>query len=251
MDAAFTRLANMAIAMNRSCIKKIRRLSQPILRSLFLVSLLPALNGCALLFPTQAGESLAHFPEAAPQPGEPAPALEVRSLDGSKTTLAELVGERPIVLQLGSHSCPVYRYRRFDVFRLQRDYTDRVDFVVVYTTEAHPDGAASPYRDREWLSFPNWITNTRVPQPDTLGERISQAQWSSDNLDRSDLILVDELDNTTWKTYGSAPSPAFVIDTEGFIVLTQPWIEPRAIRAALDQLLAEPDQPDDFDRNRL
>ncbi|TVQ28992.1 MAG: hypothetical protein EA370_15850 [Wenzhouxiangella sp.] len=210
---------------------------------MLIVCLLSALSGCALLFPTRAGESLAHFPEMAPEPGQPAPELEVRRLDGNKTTLADLVGDRPIVLQLGSHSCPVFRYRRFDIFRLQRDYADRVDFVVVYTTEAHPVGTVSPYRDREWLSFPNWITNTRVPQPETLDERIAQAQWSSSEMNRSDLILVDELDNATWKTYGAAPSPAFVIDTAGLIVLTQPWIEPRGIREILDQLLGDRNQP--------
>ncbi len=194
-------------------------------------------SGCALLFPIEAGEELAHFPETAPEPGQPAPELEVRRLDGSTVSLSELVGDQPIVLQLGSHSCPVYRYRRFDIFKLQRDYQDRVQFVVVYTTEAHPVGASSPYRDHEWLSFPNWITGTRVSQPATLAERIAQAQWSSSALKREDLILVDEIDNQTWKTYGAAPSPAFVIDNEGVVVLRQPWVEPKGIRLALDQLL--------------
>jgi len=194
-------------------------------------------SGCALLFPTQAGEELAHFSEMAPESGQLAPELEVRRLDGSVVTLTELVGDQPILLQLGSHSCPVYRYRRFDIFKLQRDYQDRVQFVVVYTTEAHPVGANSPYRDHEWLSFPNWITGTRVPQPATLAERIAQAQWSSSTLKREDLILVDELDNRAWETYGAAPSPAFVINSAGVVVLSQPWVEPKGIRQALDQLL--------------
>ncbi len=194
-------------------------------------------SGCALLFPTEAGDSLSHFPEMAPEPGQPAPELQVRHLDGSEATLAQLIGEKPIVLQLGSHSCPVYRYRRFDIFKLQREYADQVNFVVIYTTEAHPVGAHSPYRDREWLSFPNWITNTRVPQPETLEQRLSQAEWSSATLERPDLILVDELDNTTWKSYGAAPSAAFVIDTNGLIVLRQPWVEPHGIRETLDRLL--------------
>ena len=208
-----------------------------IARLLLLAGIVLVNSGCALLFPTEAGESLAHFPGMAPEAGQPAPELEVRRLDGSEVALSELVGEKPIVLQLGSHSCPVYRYRRFDIFKLQRDYRDQVHFVVVYTTEAHPVGANSPYRDREWLSFPNWITNTRVPQPETLEERIAQAEWSSTTLERKDLILVDELNDSTWASYGAAPSAAFVIDTEGFIVLRQPWVKPNGIRETLDRLI--------------
>lgn len=212
--------------------------SKTIARILLIAGTVLVNSGCVLLFPTEAGESLSHFPEMAPEPGQPAPELEVRRLDGSEVELSELVGEKPIVLQLGSHSCPVYRYRRFDIFKLQRDYRDRVHFVVVYTTEAHPVGSNSPYRDREWLSFPNWITNTRVPQPESFDERLAQAEWSSTTLNRQDLILVDEFDNHTWKSYGSAPSAAFVIDINGIIVLRQPWVEPHGIRDALDQLLA-------------
>lgn len=63
--------------------------------------------------------------------------------------LSAIIGEQPVVLQLGSHSCPVYRYRRFDIFALQREYADRADFVVVYTQEAHPVRSDSPYRDEE------------------------------------------------------------------------------------------------------
>lgn len=206
----------------------------------FLVALVMFVHsGCALMFPTEAGEDLAHFSEQAPSAGDPAPGLQARSLDGEAVDISGITGDRPVVLQLGSHSCPVYRYRRFDIFDLQRDYAARVDFVVVYTQEAHPVGSDSPYRDGEWLSFPNWITNTRVTQPGTLGERLARADWSRRQLDRDDRILVDDMDNMTWARYGAAPSAAFVIDSEGRIVLAQPWVEPAGIRDALDRLLSD------------
>ncbi len=206
-------------------------------RILLLATIVLIHSGCALLFPTEAGESLAHFESMAPAPGEPAPELDVRLLNGESVALHDLIGQRPVVLQLGSHSCPVYRYRRFDLFKLQRAFKDQVDFVVVYTTEAHPVGAASPYRDEEWLSFPNWITNTRVSQTSNLSERLERAAWSTHELDRQDLILVDTMNDATWKRYGAAPSAAFVIDANGVIVLAQPWVEPEGIRQALQNLL--------------
>lgn len=202
-----------------------------------LVAVLILQSGCALMFPTEAGEDLAHFDEQAPQAGQPAPELDVRNLQGERVDLSAIIGNRPVVLQLGSHSCPVYRYRRFDLFDLQREYADRADFVVIYTQEAHPVGSDSPYRDEEWLSFPNWITNTRVTQPTSLNERLARADWSRRELARDDRILVDGMENRTWSNYGAAPSAAFVIDRDGRVVLAQPWVEPDGIRSALDELL--------------
>ncbi len=206
-------------------------------RWLFLLVVLSFQSGCALLFPIEAGEELAHFKDEAPATGSLAPELHARYQDGSPVVLSELVGERPIVLQLGSHSCPVYRYRRFDLFKIQTDYEGLVDFIVVYTTEAHPVGSNSPYRDEEWVSGFNRLTRTLVSQPATMEERIDRAAWSTEKLGRDDLVVIDGMGNLTWQTYGSAPSPAFVIDTDGMIVLRQPWVEPRGIREALDGLL--------------
>ncbi|MEX2499174.1 MAG: deiodinase-like protein [Wenzhouxiangellaceae bacterium] len=213
----------------------------PFVRLVMCVAVVVLHGGCALWFPTEAGDDLAHFEDRAPHPGQPAPNMTVRKLDGSEVDLVELFGNRPVVLQLGSHSCPVYRYRRFDMAKLQDAYRDRVDFVVVYTTEAHPDGAPSPYRDEEWLTFFNWITNTRVPQTGNIDERIDQAAWSTRELERSDLVVVDEMDDLAWRAYGAAPSAAFVVDSQGNVVLSQPWVEPDGIREALDELLLQAD----------
>lgn len=190
-----------------------------------------------MLFPTEAGETLSHFPEQAPVEGAAAPALEARALDGSPVALADIVSDRPVVLQLGSHSCPVYRYRRFDMAALQEDFGERVDFVVVYTREAHPVGSKSPYADDEWLTFANWITWTRIENPETMQQRLQQARWSTRTLGRDDRVIVDEMDNTTWRNYGAAPSAAFVLDANGNVVLRQPWVDPEAIRQALRHLL--------------
>lgn len=197
------------------------------------------MSGCVLRFPTDAGDDLSHFNDLAPRPGQVAPNVKVRMLDGSEVELFELLQGRPVVLQLGSHSCPVYRYRRFDMFELQDEYRERVDFVVVYTTEAHPVGAPSPYRDEEWLTFINRVTNTRVPQSSTIEQRISQAAWSTRELERTDLVVVDGMENRAWRSFGAAPTAAFVLDGQGNVVLTQPWVEPDGIRAALDRLLRD------------
>lgn len=220
--------------------REARRSATAFARAGSLVVLLLSLHtGCALMFPTEAGEDLPHFNHQAPSAGEAAPEIDARNLEGDLVDLSQLIGDRPVVLQLGSHSCPVYRYRRFDIFDLQHEYGDRVGFVVVYTREAHPVGSPSPYREEEWLTFPNWITNTRVTQPGTMSGRLARAAWSSRELKREDHILVDEIANRTWSNYGAAPSAAFVIDRDGCVVLSQPWVEPQGIRTALDRLLSD------------
>lgn len=191
--------------------------------------------GC---FPQRAGPRLAHFPELAPEVGESAPDFELRSLDGEKVRLSELIGDKPIVVQLGNYSCPVFRYRRGWVDDLVEDFGDRVHFLVVYTLEAHPVGSKSPHADEEWLTIFNRIADVRIPQHETYEERRRQASTSREKLGMSELVLVDQLDNTVWERFGAASSPAFVIDREGRVVLRQPWITPKEIRRALERLLA-------------
>ncbi|MEM9057696.1 MAG: hypothetical protein AAGD86_09475, partial [Pseudomonadota bacterium] len=72
-------------------------------------------SGCALLFPTEAGEELAHFADQAPKVGDTVPDFVLSSTDGATVRMHDLLGDRPIVLQLGSHSCPVYRYRSYEI----------------------------------------------------------------------------------------------------------------------------------------
>jgi hypothetical protein len=205
------------------------------------------LAGCAHLFPVEAGEDLPDFAAQAPAPGQPAPDPLVHDLDGRAVALSALFGRRPVVLQLGSHTCPVYRYRRFDMAGLQEEFAGQVDFVVLYTQEAHPAGSAGPYRDGEWLTWINRVTDTRLDQPASLDARRARAAWSARTLRRQDRIVVDAMDNHGWRSFGAAPSAAFVVDREGRIVLTQPWVEPQGLRRALRRLLsasnAVPDQP--------
>ncbi len=195
-----------------------------------------AVAGC---FPHHAGPRLAHFDETAPRLGEPAPSFKLFDLDGESVELAELIGDRPIVLQLGSHSCPVYRYRRFSMEDLYDEFRDRVHFLLVYTVEAHPVDSKSPYDEGEWDVWWNRLTGVRVRQPSDLESRRAQAEDSNQRLGYQARIIVDEMDDAVWRSYGAASSPAFVIDTDGRVAARQVWVEPKEIRRVLRRLLGE------------
>lgn len=195
-----------------------------------------ALTAC---FPRNAGPKLAHFEHQAPAVGEPAPSFTLRGLDGEPVELAELIGEKPIVLRFGSHSCPVYRYRRFSMSGLIEDYEDRVHFLTIYTVEAHPVGSKSPYAEGEWDLWMNKVLGVRVREPATVEERAELARTSHEKLKLTEPMVVDSMDNAVWEAYGAAASPAFVIDQEGYVALRQVWVVPKEIRRVLDELLAD------------
>jgi hypothetical protein len=212
----------------------------PVLQRLILLLFLCASqSACSLLFPTEAGESLSHFDTSAPAESAPAPDFELIDIDGNKVALHDLVGDSPVVLQLGSYSCPVFRYRRFDMQELQREFAGRVDFVVVYTQEAHPVDSINPYVDRVWNPLINRIAGINVPQHKSAEQRRAQASATFDLVDLDSRFLVDGMDNAVWQQYGAAPSAAYVLDLHGNIHLRQAWVNPGEIRRALNEILTE------------
>jgi hypothetical protein len=55
-------------------------------------------------------------------------------------------------------------------------------------------------------------------------------------------ILIDEIDNPIWCTYGPAPDIAYLIGTDGVIVEKQGWYEPRLMEEAILEYLSN-EQP--------
>jgi hypothetical protein len=101
----------------------------------------------------------------------------------------------------------------------------------------------SPYAEGEWDFWLNRVLGVRVHEPATERERAELASASHEKLNLPELMVVDDMDNSTWEAYGSASSPAFVIDRDGKVALRQVWVIPKEIREVLDELLdlqAEP-----------
>ncbi|MGH9381675.1 MAG: deiodinase-like protein [Thermoanaerobaculia bacterium] len=188
-------------------------------------------------FPHQAGPRLAHFADSSPTPGSEVPDVVVYDADGGEARLADVIGRRPVVLQLGSRSCPVFRYRRFGMQKLQREFAGRVDFLVLYTQEAHPVGSPSPYSKAEWDLWINRLTGVRLGATKTLEERRERAADTVQRLELDAAVLVDGMDDAAWSAFGAAPSPAFVLDADGRVVLRQVWVDPSELRPVLRRLL--------------
>lgn len=193
-------------------------------------------GGC---FPHEPGPRLSHFASLAPAQGERFPDVVLSDLDGRGMVLGDLIGEAPTVVQLGSRSCPVFRYRRHGMAKLHERFGDRVRFVVIYTQEAHPVGSASPYVGQEWNPWINRWTGVMIAQPVTEEERRQRAQETFLELEIKGQVVVDGMANEAWRAFGAASAPAFVFGSDGRVVLSQVWVDPEPIEDILEALLGE------------
>ncbi|MFC1908801.1 hypothetical protein ACFLXD_02910 [Chloroflexota bacterium] len=98
----------------------------------------------------------------------------------------------------------------------------------------------SPYSDKEWPSF--YSTDKEgnpVGQPLTYLERLELARETVAEEETRVPVLVDEIDNPVWCSYGPAPNIAYLIGTDGKIVIKQGWYEPEMMEQAITGYLEE------------
>ncbi len=163
-----------------------------------------------------------------PDPGEAAPAFELTNLTGETVTLESLRG-RPVVVEFGSYTCPVFRRQVEPVEQLRRHFGDDVHWVLIYTKEAHPtDGWVAPVNTRQGIE---------VPQHVSFEKRMETARLCRDAMTLKVNVLVDGLDNKITEAYAGHPNRGYVVDAEGKVVSRQAWIDPQETRRVLEKLL--------------
>ena len=72
-----------------------------------------------------------------------------------------------------------------------------------------------------------------LAQPVTYEERVKLASRTIAEEGMTVPVLVDEMDNPVWCTYGPAPDIAYLIGTNGRIVKKQGWYQPQLMAAAI------------------
>jgi hypothetical protein len=193
----------------------------------------PAATGPAATGRLSFEEARRLFDARGVQPGQPLPALQLVDLDGQPADVRALQGDKPLVLVTCSLTCNVARRRQPDVQALREQLGDRAAVVMVYTIDAHPKGDPCPYTGSEWVPADNERDGVLVRQPTSLAERLVLARRYSQDVARGTLVLVDTIDDASWRALGEAPNVGLVVDRDGVVQARSGWFESAAIRKAL------------------
>jgi thiol-disulfide isomerase/thioredoxin len=158
---------------------------------------------------------LSERPPEALKVGDVAPDFTLpRADDASETvTLSSYRGQKPVVVVLGSISCPPFRRQMDQVDALYEQYRDRAEFFFVYIREAHPGStilARTGAEAEEKLQV--------FPQTSDPDVRSQHAQACQATLKLAMPVLVDGADNAVNRAYAGWPIRIAVIDVDGKLV---------------------------------
>lgn len=153
-----------------------------------------------------------------PKPGERAPDFKATALDGETVRLSDYAGKKNVLLVFGSVTCPMTAgsIRRinalYDEFR-----GDEIEFLFVYTREAHP--------------------GEKIPAHRSLSHKVRAARLLRDEEEIKMPVVVDDLRGSIHRKYSRFPNPAFLIDKSGRVAFHCAWATPEKLGSAIEELL--------------
>ena len=128
--------------------------------------------------------------------------VELHTLTGEKAFLSEYLRDKPLILETGSMTCPMYAQSVPPMRKLMEKYPE-LDHVLLYVREAHP--------------------GELQPQHTNLSDKINAARKTKKRYQDGRIILVDDVAGSAHKYYGSMPNSIYVIDTDGTILFRSVW----------------------------
>lgn len=151
--------------------------------------------------------------------GEKAADGVLKRFDGSDVKLSELWRERPIVLETGSITCPVFADKAEEIDALAAQFAGEVDFYIMYVREFHPG--------------PNY------PSHQSIEEKMAYAKDLKEMEEVKRAILVDDIEGSVHQAYDSLPNSVYLIGKDGVVAYRADWIEPEKLGRKIEELLLE------------
>ena len=149
-----------------------------------------------------------------PKPGEKAVDFSAQKLSGDEVRLSDYFG-RPIVMEAGSITCPVFCGKVGKMNELAQKYPE-VNFLVLYVREAHPGVKIGPHA--------------------SLEEKTEVAKRLKEELQDNREILVDDVDGTAHTMYGLFPDSIYIIDKDSTVIYRAVWNNIRHVDEILESL---------------
>jgi tetratricopeptide (TPR) repeat protein len=137
--------------------------------------------------------------------GATAPAVGTLTFAGLK---------RPVALVFGSYTCPKLRSSAADLKRIAAQYHERVDFRLVYISEAHASGGA----ESQWQSTINQKEGIDLPAARNLAEKEDHAALCLRRLTLPFGVVVDGMDAAAERAYQAWPSRLYLVGRDGKVV---------------------------------
>ena len=117
--------------------------------------------------------------------------------------------------------------------KLYESWSSKVDFLVVYIKEAHPEDG--------WVVSMNRDENILIEDPKTKEDRIGVAESCAINLTIKIPVLVDEMDDRIASAYGALTDRLYLINQKGEIEFQGepgPWgFDPNRLELAIKKLV--------------
>jgi len=136
------------------------------------------------------------------QAGETYKDAELRALDGETVRLSDYLNDKPLVLETGSMTCPMYAQSVPPMMTLMEKYP-QLDHLLMYVREAHP--------------------GELQPQHRTEAEKVKAAKKTKRRYGDDRMILVDDVNGSAHRFYGTMPNSIFVIAPDGKILFRSIW----------------------------
>jgi len=165
-------------------------------------------------FMQQLAAERAPIEAAAPKPGESAPEFTAQrfSVEAGLTeplvSLADYKG-RPLALLFGSYTCPIYRGQTERFNAIYAELCERLDFLLVYISEAHPEDG--------WQVKINHAQNVVYDQPTGMDARAAIAADCIRSRSTTMPVVIDDMENTVNKLYSGSPERLYLIDAGGIV----------------------------------
>jgi thiol-disulfide isomerase/thioredoxin len=160
---------------------------------------------------------LIRHPEG-PRLGELAPDFELKDTDDKSWSLSDLRG-RPVILVIGSGTCPLTQGSLPGLIALHDEYKDRCTWLMLYVREAHP--------------------GENMPAHHDYGQKRAQAEYFMRDSGPPWPILIDELDGRVHKAYGLLPNSTFLLDADGRVAFVGEISHAPTLRRALEHLFGQ------------
>ncbi|MBI4455785.1 MAG: redoxin domain-containing protein [Acidobacteria bacterium] len=139
------------------------------------------------------------------------------NLQGNRIQLSSLWQERPIVVEFGSITCPVFCGKIASMEELARKYAGKANFYVLYVREAHPGQNYPAHR-----SFTQKLNYAHAL------ERLEKVERT---------ILIYDLEGTMNRDYGAMPNSVYVIGKDGIIAYRADWNDLAQVERTLEAVL--------------